>query len=83
MAKKSSSMKSFRNLFSRSEANLVDTVERDDERNKGEKKKFKFFTLKAKSKKASASDQPANKAVRYVTLLPVFHIHACTRHINV
>ncbi|XP_075995421.1 uncharacterized protein crybg2 [Genypterus blacodes] len=63
MAKKSTSFKSLRNLFSRSEVNLVESVERDDDRNKAEKKKFKLFTLKTKSKNVSASDQPAIKAI--------------------
>uniref|UniRef100_A0A3B4YJQ8 Beta/gamma crystallin domain-containing protein 1-like n=3 Tax=Seriola lalandi dorsalis TaxID=1841481 RepID=A0A3B4YJQ8_SERLL len=59
MAKKSSSKKSLKSLFSRSEANLGESVEKDASKNEGEKKKFKFFKLKIKSKSGSAPEKSA------------------------
>ncbi|KAG7225417.1 hypothetical protein INR49_027411 [Caranx melampygus] len=58
MAKKSLSKKSVKSLFSRSEANLDESVERDASKNEGEKKKkFKFFKLKTKSKNSSSPEK--------------------------
>lgn len=55
---KSSARKTLKNLFSKSEANLAASPEKDvkdvDKRD-GEKKKFKFPKLKIKSKNSSSS----------------------------
>ncbi|XP_028316839.1 uncharacterized protein crybg2 isoform X2 [Gouania willdenowi] len=57
MAKKVSSKKSFRSLFSRSEANLSVPVDKQDEdKQDGEKKKFKFFKFKTKPKHDKSSN---------------------------
>lgn len=48
MAKKSSSKKSFKSLFSKSEANLTDSVEK--EKDDGGRKIFKLFKFKKKWK---------------------------------
>ncbi|XP_044192441.1 uncharacterized protein crybg2 [Thunnus albacares] len=61
MAKKSSSRKSLKSLFSRSEASLDKSVEKDASKNGGEKKRFKFLKLKTKSKGGSASEKSANE----------------------
>lgn len=66
MAKKSSSRKSLKGLFSKSEASLDGAAERDAEA-EGEKKKFKLFRIKNKSKggsgaeKATSEDQQVNR----------------------
>lgn len=62
MAKKSSSKNALKSLFSRSEASLDDSAEKDVEKNEKEKKKFKFLKFKTKSKKGSASEQSANES---------------------
>ncbi|KAK6323627.1 hypothetical protein J4Q44_G00059660 [Coregonus suidteri] len=48
MAKNSSSKKSLKSLFSKSEANLTDSV--DKEKDDGGRKKFKLFKFKKKRK---------------------------------
>ncbi|CAN9504228.1 unnamed protein product [Ophioblennius macclurei] len=55
MAKKGPSMKGFKKLFSRSEVNLSESLEKEKEKEKQEKekKKFKFPTLKPRSKSGS------------------------------
>lgn len=58
---KSSSRKSLKSLFSRSEASLAAPAERDADKNEGEKKRFKFLKFKIKSKNSSASEKPANE----------------------
>ena len=61
MAKKSSSRKSLKSLFSRSEAKLDESVEKDADKNGGEKKRFKFLKFKIKSKGGSASEKSTNE----------------------
>ncbi|KAJ4927691.1 hypothetical protein JOQ06_015494 [Pogonophryne albipinna] len=56
---KSSSRKSLKSLFSRSEANLTDSVDKD--KNKGEKKRFKFLKFKTKPK-SDPAPVPANES---------------------
>lgn len=56
MAKKSLSKKSLKSLFSKSEANLDESVEKEA-KIEGEKKKFKFFKLKVKSKNSSSPEK--------------------------
>lgn len=63
MAKKSSSRKSLKGLFSKSEASLDGAAERDAE-TEGEKKRFKLFRIKNKAKgpeKAASEDQQARR----------------------
>lgn len=60
MAKKVSSKKSLKSLFSKSEASLDGAAEKDVDKTEGDKKKFKLFKIKTKSKSGSA---PANAAV--------------------
>lgn len=65
MAKKSLTKKSLKSLFSKSEASLNAPAEK----NEVEKKKFKFFKLKTKSKSGSVPEKPTNEspqARRYV-----------------
>ncbi|KAK2920895.1 beta/gamma crystallin domain-containing protein 1 [Channa argus] len=62
MAKKSSSRNALKSLFSRSEAHLEESVDKDVEKAEGEKKKFKFLKFKTKSKKGSASEKSANES---------------------
>ncbi|AWP21416.1 putative absent in melanoma 1 protein-like [Scophthalmus maximus] len=50
MAKKGSSRKSLKSLFSRSEAHLDRSAERDANKGEGEKKRFKLFHFKRKSR---------------------------------
>ncbi|XP_033980504.1 beta/gamma crystallin domain-containing protein 1 [Trematomus bernacchii] len=57
---KSSSRKSLKSLFSRSEANLTDSV--DKHKNEGEKKRFKFLKFKTKPKSDPAPVKPANES---------------------
>ena len=57
---KSSSRKSLQSLFSRSEANLTDSV--DKHKNEGEKKRFKFLKFKTKPKSDPAPVKPANES---------------------
>lgn len=52
---KSSARKTLKNLFSKSEANLAASPEKDVDKRDGEKKKFKFPKLKIKSKNSSSS----------------------------
>lgn len=71
MAKKPSTKKTFKSLFSKSEANLSETVEEKSvvEKNATDKKKFKFSVLKVKSKSSAASEKPApesQQVLRYV-----------------
>lgn len=63
MAKKSSSRKSLKSLFSRSEAKLDESVEKDADKNGGEKKRFKFLKFKIKSKGSSASEKSTSQQV--------------------
>lgn len=58
---KSSSRKSLKSLFSRSEASLAAPAEKDVDKNEGERKRFKFLKFKMKSKNSSASVKPANE----------------------
>lgn len=66
MAKKSSTRKSLKGLFSKSEASLDGAAERDAETER-EKKKFRLFKIKSKSKgdsgpeKAASEDQQARR----------------------
>ncbi|XP_028255833.1 beta/gamma crystallin domain-containing protein 1 [Parambassis ranga] len=55
MAKKSSSRKSLKSLFSRSEASLNESAEKNVDKHEGEKKKFKFLHFKSKSKSGGSS----------------------------
>ncbi|KAK5854835.1 hypothetical protein PBY51_004993 [Eleginops maclovinus] len=57
---KSSSRKSLKSLFSRSEANLPESVEKDN--NEGEKKRYKFLKFKTKPKSVPAPVKPANES---------------------
>lgn len=57
MTKKSSSRKSLKSLFSRSEAKLDESVEKDADKNGGEKKRFKFLKLKLKSKSEKSTSE--------------------------
>lgn len=63
MAKKSSSRKTLKGLFSKSEASLDGAADRDAE-TEVEKKKFKLFRIKNKAKgpeKAASEDQQAHR----------------------
>lgn len=60
MAKKSSSRKSLKGLFSKSEASLDGAAERDAE-TEGEKKKFKLFRIKNRSKGSSGPEKAASE----------------------
>ncbi|XP_035537809.1 uncharacterized protein LOC118343163 [Morone saxatilis] len=69
---KSSSRKSLKSLFSRSEASLdapPPVVEKDVDKNEGEKKKFRFFKFKIKSKSGSASEKPAGGSQQVLSAL--------------
>lgn len=71
MAKKasSSSRKSLKSLFSRSEASLDGTADKDVDKTEGDKKKFKLFKLRTKSRSGSAAEKGAleeQRARRYV-----------------
>lgn len=71
MAKRSSTRKSLKSLFSKSEANLDESVEKDVQKNEGEKKKFKLFKFKTKSKKDSEkSANDSQKVLRYAYPVP-------------
>ncbi|XP_074542836.1 uncharacterized protein crybg2 [Halichoeres trimaculatus] len=59
---KSPSRRSLKNLFSRSEANLRDTTEKDVDKNEGEKRRFRFFRFRRKSNSGSALEKPANES---------------------
>ncbi|CAB1434389.1 unnamed protein product [Pleuronectes platessa] len=67
MAKKSSSRKSLKSWFSRSEANLDESVQREDaaaaagasSKHEGEKKKFKFPKLRLKPKSSAGPERSA------------------------
>lgn len=68
MAKKESSRKSLKGLFSRSEASLDGAAEKDAE-TEGEKKKFRLFRIRTKSKSGSGPEKAASEvqlARRYV-----------------
>uniref|UniRef100_UPI0037E92D57 serine-rich adhesin for platelets n=1 Tax=Semicossyphus pulcher TaxID=241346 RepID=UPI0037E92D57 len=67
---KSSPRKSLKSLFSRSEANLGNSVEKDADKNEGERKRFRFFRFRRRSNNASATDKPANET-QQVLLSPV------------
>lgn len=59
-------------MFSRSEASLSDSVEKDVDKSEGEKKKFKFLKFRTKSKNGSAAEKPANEnqqVLRYACTL--------------
>lgn len=63
---KSSARKTLKSLFSKSEANLTaspDKDVKDADKREGEKKKFKFPKLKIKSKNSSSSssDRPLQR----------------------
>lgn len=58
---KSSSRKSLKSLFSKSEASLAAPAQRDADKNEGEKKRFKFLKFKIKSKNSSGSEKPASE----------------------
>ncbi|KAK2830600.1 hypothetical protein Q5P01_018531 [Channa striata] len=62
MAKKSASRNALKSLFSRSEANLEESGDKDADKTGGEKKKFKFLKFKTKSKKGSASEKSADES---------------------
>ncbi|XP_071402022.1 uncharacterized protein crybg2 [Centroberyx affinis] len=66
MAKKSSPKKTLKSLFSKSEANLKESAEKDEDRRGegGEKKKFKLFKFKIKSKSGSVAEKPAHEDQR-------------------
>lgn len=69
MAKKASTKISLKSLFSKSEASLDGTAEKDVDKTEGDKKKFKFFKIKTKSKSGSAPEKGAveeQRARRYV-----------------
>nr|XP_029136723.1 uncharacterized protein LOC114921213 [Labrus bergylta] len=66
---KSSSRKSLKSLFSRSEANLRDSEARDVDKSEGEKKRFRFFRFKRKSNSGSVSVKPGE--TQQVFLSPV------------
>ena len=70
MAKKNNPRKALKNLFSKSEANLKESgVEMDkNNSNGGDKKKFKFFKFKLKSKTPAAPDE-SQKVARYACML--------------
>lgn len=62
MAKKGSGKKSVKSLFSKSDASLDESVEKDVQKTEGEKKKFKLFSFKTKSKKDSANEKSASES---------------------
>ncbi|XP_047186135.1 uncharacterized protein LOC118292501 [Scophthalmus maximus] len=62
MAKKGSSRKSLKSLFSRSEAHLDRSAERDANKGEGEKKRFKLFHFKRKSRGESLESLGAAEA---------------------
>lgn len=64
MAKKASSKKSLKSLFSKSEASLDGTAEKDADRTEGDKKKFKLFKIKTKSRSGSAPEKAATQEQR-------------------
>lgn len=70
MAKKASSKMSLKSLFSKSEVSLDSTAEKDVDKTEGDKKKFKLFKIKTKSKSGSAPEKGAveeqRRARRYV-----------------
>lgn len=72
MAKRNPAKRTLKSFFSKSEVNLKESVERGDDSGKGgEKKKFKLFNFKIKSKNASAPLKPMDenqKVVRYASL---------------
>lgn len=60
---------SLKSLFSKSEASLDGTAEKDVDKTEGDKKKFKLFKIKTKSKSGSAPEKAAmeeQRARRYV-----------------
>lgn len=59
MAKRVSSKKSLKGLFSKSEASLDGAAEKDVDKTEGDKKKFKLFKIKTKSKSGSAPEKAA------------------------
>ncbi|KAL0962465.1 hypothetical protein UPYG_G00340340 [Umbra pygmaea] len=62
MAKKRISKKSFKSLFSRSEANLNDSVEKEKHEERSGVKKFKFFKFKKKTKSEKGDENPVSAA---------------------
>ncbi|XP_034560244.1 uncharacterized protein crybg2 [Notolabrus celidotus] len=66
---KSPSKRSLKSLFSKSEANLRDSAEKDADKIEGEKKRFRFFRFRRKNSR-SAAEKPANEN-RQVFLSPV------------
>lgn len=73
MAKKSSTKKSLKGLFSKSEANLNAPAEK----NEVEKKKFKFFKFKTKSKSGSDPEKPTNESPQARRYGPDAHCLPC------
>lgn len=57
---KSSSRKSLKSLFSKSEASPDESVEKDVDKNEGQRKRFHFLKFKKKSKNGSAYETPDN-----------------------
>lgn len=75
MAKKPSSKRSLKSLFSRSEASLDGAAEKDADKPEGDKKNFKLFKIKTKSKSSSAPEKAAaeeQQALRYVCAAAAF-----------
>ncbi|XP_026156027.1 uncharacterized protein crybg2 [Mastacembelus armatus] len=62
MAKKGSSKKSLKSLFSRSDANPDQTLEKTVNKKEGEKKKFKLLKFKTKSKTSSGDQHSDNES---------------------
>ena len=62
MAKKSSSRKSLKTLFSRSDANLNESAQKEEDRTEAAKKKSKFRKFKIKSKKVSPSERSVTES---------------------
>ena len=64
MAKKGSTRKSLKSLFSRSEATLDGPLEKDPSKNEGEKRKLKFLRFRRKPKSGSAPEKSASESQR-------------------
>ena len=60
MAKKPSTKKSLKSLFSRSEVHPKEPVETEEKSNGGEKKKFKLFKFSLKSRSNAALEKIAD-----------------------
>ncbi|KAM3596272.1 uncharacterized protein V6R79_011530 [Siganus canaliculatus] len=66
---KSSSRKTLKSLFSKSDASLDTRPEKEVDKNEGDKKRFKFFKLKSKSKNDSSSEKPANESQQVLSVV--------------